>query len=174
MTEQELITLGRDCYAVFNAVPPPVPSRAWALWGEMCASVPLKAAPHIRAKIMELDSMPRNFGKFVLQSGREWLAQGGGSGGPDRRRECCPECEPRMPGYFYGWTKDSAGLVHSCLCRCLCNDDPALGKMPRMSREYAASRDICVMPVGYPGGPSAFEQEVFGMAGRGVFNPCTS
>ena len=160
MTKDELTALGRDCYAAFNAVPPVSSSPAWGLWAEMCARVHIRAGAWIRSRLIEQDSMPRNFGKAVAALYREWQAEHGqGPAG----RSCCPECDPRIPGYFYGWKKEN-GYVHSFICRCLCNDDPSLGPMPRMSREYAAAQGISALPVDYQGGPARFEREVFGLA----------
>lgn len=83
------------------------------------------------------------------------------------RRQCCPDCDSQMPGFFYAWRKDEAGRLNSFLCRCLCNADPALGNMPQMSKGYAGRQGLTVMPADWQGGPAGFERTAFGhMAGK--------
>lgn len=153
MSEQELKILGHDCYAAFNAAPPAASSRAWALWAEMCAPVPLKAAPWIRSRILEQDSMPRNFGKAVLCLWQDWHAAQRGSAA---RRDPCPDCDAALPGFFYWWRHDASGRLYSGLFRCLCNHDSYYDPMPRRSKDQARREGYSVMPEGFQGGWAAF------------------
>ena len=155
MTVIEMRALVNDCCAAFSAAPPP--ARSCELWAEMCERVPVRAAAFIRARILERESLPRNFGKAVLELHRDWLAT---LPAPERR-PCCPDCDPALPGFFYAWKRNSAGIPHSCVFRCLCNEDPALGDMPRASKEKARSDGYTVMPRGWKGGPAGFEMREF-------------
>ena len=163
MTELELRTLGNDCYAAFNSVPPPPSSRAWALWAEVCANVPLAAAVWIRSRIIEGDSLPRNFGKAVLGLFREWrVSQNSvrvaGTG--------CPDCDQQLPGFFYAWRKKDDGRVHSALCRCRCNTDPCFDQLPAMTKQEAEARGFAVMPPAWESGPAGFETTRFPREGK--------
>ena len=64
MNAVEMRALVNDCCAAFNASPPS--ARSCELWAEMCARVPVRAAAFIRARILERDTLPRNFGKAAL------------------------------------------------------------------------------------------------------------
>lgn len=116
MNIDELKTLGRDCFSAFTATFPEKNTRSWEVWAEMCADVPLAAAPYIKEKIIELDSLPRNFGKAVRDLGLEWKYSK-----TDRspRFNACPECDPAMPGFLMVWDTST----HRFIARCTCNRD---------------------------------------------------
>lgn len=159
MNALEMRALVNDCCAAFNASPPP--ARSCELWAEMCDRVPVRAAAFIRARILERETLPRNFGKAVLDLHREWQST---LPAPERRA-CCPDCDPALPGFFYAWKRDASGILHSLVFRCLCNEDPALGDMPRASKEKARREGYAVMPRGWKGGPAGFEMREFSRRG---------
>lgn len=133
MNIDEIRTLGTDCYAAFNQRAPEWSSKAWTLWAEMCASVPLEASVWIRGRIIELDSMPRNFGKAVKGLAADWRSAHG------KHRETivpCPECDTKTPGFFTVWRHDGSRV----LVRCACNRDCYFDPMPCMTRSMAEKR----------------------------------
>lgn len=145
MTIDELRSLARDCYAAFNQAMPEASSRAWTLWAEMCAEVPLRAAPFIRDRILQLDSLPRNFGKAVSGYGEEWMFSNGGIDAAPN----CPDCDPATPGFFPAWREDGRGGHIRFMVKCRCNrGGRAFRKMWRGSREDAAKRGWITMPPG--------------------------
>ena len=152
MTADEILALHRDCAAAFSSSPADI--RSCRLWAEVCAEVPFAAAPFIRRKVLELDSLPRNFGKAILGFFREWRS----SRPVETQRACCPDCDPQHPGFFHWWGKIN-DRMYSGLARCLCNDDATLGGLRQMSKSQAEREGLIVMPRGYKGGPAEFEKE---------------
>jgi hypothetical protein len=132
MNAEELKSLGQDCYAAFNVLIPGWNSPAWKIWAEMCANVPLEAVPWIRSKIVELDSIPRNFGKAVRGYWRDWRHE---SGQPRETLRCCPECDRQTPGFFTVWRRDGCRV----LMRCYCNAAEEYANMPRVTRAMAGN-----------------------------------
>ncbi len=159
MTEDELRLLGRDCYVAFNQAAPESGGRAWRLWAEMCADIPMAASRHIRERIIALDAMPRNFGKAVRTFGLEWR-QARRSGG--FAREACPDCDRETPGFFTVWQDLGHGRRHRFLVRCRCNQGPACEGMPALSKEEARQAGYLVVPENFEGGVPAYELELAG------------
>lgn len=160
MTEIELRNFARDCYAALCATMPPVSSSAWAIWAEMCADVPLKAAPFIRSKIIALDAMPRNFGKTVQGYFRDWRVE---SGEPAPAQKGCGMCDTRSPGFFTVWGKNGARV----LCVCRCNTDQTLPPGSRRSPGEMVDLGYIVRPMSFRGSFLDFEREQFGVGTSG-------
>lgn len=154
MTETELITLGNDCYAAFNQTAPKQGARSWSLWAEMCKDVPLAAAGYIRGKVIELDSMPRNFGKAVRSYWHEWRAE---KGQPYQAQTGCAICDKSTPGFFTVWRVDG----NRVLCRCKCNHEQCFDPMPYRTPADMAELGYIVRPTGHRGTFLNFERERF-------------
>lgn len=137
MTIDELLMLGRDCYAAFNQTAPAPSARAWAMWAEMCAVVPVQAVQAIRSRIIEGDVMPRNFGKAVFAGFREWQASSGYTPGV---KALCTNCDRETPGFFTVYWRNGGGFLESALVRCPCNHDPAWGRMESFDKREADRR----------------------------------
>ena len=159
MTIDELRMLGRDCYAAFNQAAPDFSGRAWTLWAEMCAGIPVAASPFIRGKIIELDAMPRNFGKAVRQFGQEWRAAKSGS---RFVFQLCPDCDKETPGFFSAWENLKNGMPHRFLIRCCCNNGKDVEGMAQMSKAGALKAGFLVVPANYDGGVLVYEAALLG------------
>lgn len=142
MIEQELRTLGHDCYAAFNQRPPEHSSRAWTLWAELCTEVPLEAAPWIRARILEQEACPRNFGRAVLHLFYEWRVKSGYNS--QAQTTLCGSCDRETPGFYtaYEWTP--GWYLHSSSVRCPCNTDSAWRDMLSFHKAEAERRGYMV------------------------------
>ena len=138
MNIEELVSLGRDCYAAFNQAMPDPSARTWALWAELCAEVPLAAAPWIRSRVIDQDGMPRNFGKAVKDLGREWRTVRAAGGRPGAKAGGCPECDAGTPGFFTVWDI-SRGEPHAFVAQCACSHGPRPEGMMRLTRARAAA-----------------------------------
>lgn len=152
----------REIYAAHGKTPP-TDAVMLAVWKRV-EDMPDAFMPWAAVKLSDYERLPANLGlELAKQLYPEWRAETRKTGPSSSN---CPECDPRIPGYFFGWKRDSQGILRSGICRCLCNADPAMGNMPRMSRALADSQGIAVMPVGCPGGPAAFEQARFEPAAK--------
>ena len=167
MNALELHALACDCYAAFNASAPGQDSRAMQLWAEMCAKVPLQAGRWIRGKIIEQDSLPRNFGKAVYALYHDWLAA---NPLPQRPAACCPSCDAQIPGFFFTWSKQDGRLAQR-VAKCVCNVDPAFAGLPGMDKYAARERGFFVRPHGWKRSLGEFEREVLGVGKRGAAPP---
>ena len=157
MTLEEMRSLGQDCYAAFNAKPPDFASRAWILWAEMCAEVGTEALAYIRGKIIELDSMPRNFGKAVRSLWHEWRSE---KGQVHQSQADCDVCDKQTPGFFTVWRR----CGNRVLCRCRCNHDKGLESIPYRTPADMVELGYIVRPQGYAGSFLQFENERFAPA----------
>jgi hypothetical protein len=152
MTEFELRSLATECYGVFNAAKPASGGAAWRVWAEMCAGIPVIAAPYIIAQFAELESMPRNFGKAVRQFGQEWKQAHGIKSFVDG---LCPDCDREIPGHF--WAFDfQGGAWHWFAARCACNCATGFEAQERMTKKQAVESGLTVIPSGDDCGFMAF------------------
>jgi hypothetical protein len=120
----------------------------------MCADISFIAAAWIRGKMVELDSIPRNFGKAVRDIGREWREQSGVKIPPP---VACPRCDAETPGFFTVWRP---GGFRS-LAKCQCNKQPQFAAWQARSEFELAQLGYIVRPYRYPGTWRNFELEHF-------------
>lgn len=164
MNIDELRMLGKDCYAAFNQNAPDFNGRAWTLWAETCADIPVAASQFIRGKIIDLESMPRNFGKAVRQYGQEWRYSKGIAAHVFQE---CPDCDKGTPGFFYAWDKMENGKWHRLLVRCHCNQGKPVEGMLHMTKNQAACAGYEVVPQGFGGGMLVYELQLMGITASG-------
>lgn len=158
MTEQEMRSLGADCYAAFNRSAP-TSSQTWRLWSEICSDVPFSAAKWIRGKIIRQDTLPYNFGKEVSDLAREWRSENCAA---VQELQCCSDCDRVTPGFFHWWKQEKdGGILRSGIMRCACNNDQHYSFMPPWTKSRAVREGYAVMPSGQSS-PSGFEQAAFG------------
>ena len=148
MNREEMRSLVNDCCAAFNAKPPE--TRSCELWAEMCGAVPMAAAKWIRGKIIDLEAMPRNFGKAVLALFREWEST------RTSREIRCPDCDPDLPpGHFWGiravnniGRQEYIRVVVMCQCHPCREDDETGLKFRKRSKAQACREGFGLMRPG--------------------------
>lgn len=142
-----------------HAKAPPSQAVLEALW-ERVGTLPDAFMHWAARQLCDYEKLPQNLGLEL--AGRlypRWRAQN--RTGSPHQPQLCPDCDPQTPGFFHWWRRDGqTGRVTSGLCRCLCNNNPALDPMPRKSKAQAAKNGLSVMPRGYRGGPAAFDKEI--------------
>ena len=144
MNIDQMRALGNECFAAFNQKAPEHAARAWSLWADMCRYVPFEAAPWIRDQIIELESMPRNFGKAVRDLFWRWKEETGRGA----KIAACPDCDSDMPGYFLVWGAEHGGMPTRFVVRCACNAAPPSYHLCTFSREQAGDHGFRVLPQG--------------------------
>lgn len=98
--------------------------------------MPLEAAPWVRGQIIEIESMPRNFGNAVRDRFWSWRAEfGKGS-----RMNACPERDTDTPGYFAAWHRDGKGVPCRFVCRCACGSAPPGKRLVTIFKMQAACK----------------------------------
>lgn len=147
----------REIYASHGKTPP-TDAVMMAVWKRV-EHIPDAFMEWATSRLADYDKLPGNLGLELSRAlYADWKNQTGQTG---NTRDCCFNCDKQVPGFFYFWRLDDIGQVKSGMLRCECNDDPALGSMPRMSKHYARSQGLFVMPPGYQGSPARFEMETF-------------
>lgn len=159
MNIENLQTLARECCHAFNQAPISPSAGCWVIWAEICADVPATAMKYIRDKIVELDTLPRNFGKHVRHYGREWMLS---RGIRNHVHKACPDCDRETVGFFTAWKKLDNGEWSRFLVRCLCNQEQLIEGMQHMAKSQAACAGYEVVPHGFEGGVLAYEMQLMG------------
>lgn len=157
MTHQEMRLLADEVYACFNTRP--ALQRPVEMWAEMCAEVPVRALSYIREKLLENETLPRNFGYACKQFYQMWAYQQGmGKDKPETPK--CAECD-LAGGWFYGW-KIVNGKMQSAMFKCQCNQQKEFRDLPYWTRTRAERAGWIIAPKRYGGNYSRVEGELLG------------
>lgn len=156
MTLQEMTALAEDCFAAFNAAPPK--GKACEIWAEQCAYVTFESTIWIREKLINRESLPRQFGLEVQRLFTDWKSERGIKQG---QQKACPNCDLEIPGFFFGW-KNFDGHMYKLTFRCHCNKIKEYQHLECKHKKQAELEGFTVMPEGYRKGSGLFEAELFG------------
>lgn len=170
MNIENLQTLARECCSAFNQAPISGTAGCWPIWAEICVDIPAAAMKYVRDKIVELDTLPRNFGKHVRHYGREWMLS---RGIKNHVHRACPDCDRETLGFFTAWQKMGNGDWNRFLVRCHCNQGQPIEGMLHMTKNQASCTGYEVVPQGFEGGVLAYEMQLMGTPVDMSFNAYT-
>lgn len=146
MTEHVFSQALEEIHGVFARSVPTGNIRS-VLWDRV-REIPDVAVPGIVDRICDMERLPGNLSREFRQGWADWRASH-----PERiLRRVCPECGG--VGVRYCWAKHpDSGKWHGFVATCPACDTVAV---PLRDLER---RGVVIMPLGYPGGPCAFERD---------------
>lgn len=146
MTDAVFVQALEEIHGVFGRAVPTGHVRS-VLWDRV-REIPDVAVPGIVDRICDMERLPGNLSREFRQGWADWRASH-----PERiLRRVCPECGG--VGVRYCWARHpDSGQWHGFVTSCPVCDPVAV---PLRDLERAG---VAVMPLGYPGGPCAFERD---------------